>query len=58
MYSPKIREDLIPKLYQLAQKRRIPMTNLVSEILEDSLRSMETPTLIDQIMEKYEVPQL
>ena len=58
MYSPKIREDLIPKLYEVAKKRQIPMTHLVDEIIADWLRGIETPNLIDRIMERYEVPQL
>jgi hypothetical protein len=33
MYSPQIREDLIPPLYRLAKARRVPMTRLVSDIL-------------------------
>lgn len=37
MYSPKIREDLIPKIYQAAKAKRIKMTNLVNEILEEAL---------------------
>lgn len=37
MYSPKIREDLIPPLYRLAKARRVPMTRLVSDILAAAL---------------------
>jgi len=37
MYSPKIREDLIPKIYQMAKARGIKMTSLVNEILEKVL---------------------
>ncbi len=37
MYSPKIREDLIPKIYQVAKAKRIKMTTLVNEILEKVL---------------------
>ena len=33
MYSPKIRDDLIPKLYRLARQEGKPMTRLVDEIL-------------------------
>jgi hypothetical protein len=33
MYSPKIRDDLIPLLYRLAQQEGKPMTRLVYEIL-------------------------
>ncbi len=37
MYSPQIREDLIPPLYRLAKARRVPMTRLVSDILATAL---------------------
>jgi hypothetical protein len=37
MYSPQIREDLIPPLYRLAKARRVPMTRLVSDILAAAL---------------------
>lgn len=41
MYQPKIREDLIPRLYRLAHARRIPMTTLVSDLLEGALERLE-----------------
>ena len=41
MYQPKIREDLIPRLYCLARARGIPMTTLVSELLEGALERLE-----------------
>jgi predicted transcriptional regulator len=37
VYSPKIPERLIPRLYRLARARRQPMTTLVAEVLEDYL---------------------
>jgi hypothetical protein len=37
MYSPKIREDLIPRLYRAANAEGIPMTMLVNRILEKAL---------------------
>ena len=33
MYSPKLRDDLIPLLYRLARQEGKPMTRLVDEIL-------------------------
>ena len=33
MYSPNIRDDLIPLLYRLARQEGKPMTRLVDEIL-------------------------
>jgi len=41
MYSPKIREDLIERLYHLAKTRRVPMTRLVDELLETALDKIE-----------------
>ena len=38
MYSPKIREDLIPDLYHLAKAKGIPMTELVHNILSEALK--------------------
>ena len=37
MYSPKIREDLIPALFRLGVKERKPMTKVVDQILRDEL---------------------
>ena len=41
MYSPQIREDLIPPLYRLAKARRVPMTRLVSAILAAALAEVQ-----------------
>ena len=38
MYSPKIREDLIPKIYKAAKARKIKMTTLVNQILEKAIK--------------------
>ncbi len=38
MYSPKIKEDLIPVLYKLAKHEGKPMTRLLDEILRSELR--------------------
>lgn len=37
MYSPKIKEDLIPLLYKLAREKKKPMTKVVDEILRSNL---------------------
>ena len=37
MYSPQIRQDLIPRIHRLAPSRRIPMTQVVDEILRRAL---------------------
>jgi len=41
MYSPKIREDLIPKLYQIKQVQDgKPMTKIVDEILRPAVQKL------------------
>ena len=37
MYSPKIKEDLIPKIYQKAKAQGITMTSLVDKIIRIAL---------------------
>jgi len=37
MYSPKIEEDLITKLYQKAKVEGVPMTKLVDQIIREAL---------------------
>jgi hypothetical protein len=41
MYSPKINEELIPRLYRLRKLKKIPMTRLVNGILESALLELE-----------------
>jgi len=41
MYSPKIRDDLIPKIYQAAKKAEVPMTVWVNEAIEEALSNRE-----------------
>lgn len=41
MYSPKIDEKLIPRLYRIARARGVPMTVLVNRILRRSLAYLE-----------------
>ena len=41
MYSPRIDEALIPPLYRLAKARGIPMTRLVSGILQEALTNID-----------------
>lgn len=40
MYTPKISDDLIRRLYHLAKARGIPMTHLVNELLENALADL------------------
>lgn len=37
MYSPKIREDLIPKIYRAAKGAKVAMTKWVSQAIEKAL---------------------
>jgi len=41
MYSPKIDEDLIPRLYRLARERKVPMTRFVNEHLKTAIERLE-----------------
>jgi len=43
MYSPKIAEEHIPKLYYEAKRRKIPMTRLVNEIIAEKAESYPQP---------------
>ena len=45
MYSPKIDEELIPRLYRLRKLKKIPMTRLVNGILEKALQELEKEEL-------------
>ena len=48
MYSPKIREEYIPILYQIAKQKGIPMTHLVKEALDEYLNKPEINHLKNQ----------
>ena len=41
MYSPKIDEELIPRLYRLRKLKKIPMTRLVNDILRSVIPALE-----------------
>jgi hypothetical protein len=41
MYSPKIREDLIPRVYLEAKKAAVKMTVWVNAVIELSLRKID-----------------
>lgn len=40
MYSPKIRDELIPEIYRIVRARGIRMTTLVNRIIEKALDEM------------------
>ncbi len=56
MYSPKIREDLIPRIYRAAKEAKLPMTAWVSKTLEKSLPEVtsEQPQIPNERKENYE----
>lgn len=37
MYSPKIRDDLVPRIYRVAKSAKVPMTRWVNQVLERAL---------------------
>ncbi len=41
MYSPKIKPELIPRIYEIAKTRGIHMTTLVNDILRKALDEMK-----------------
>jgi len=43
MYSPKIKESLIPRVYRISKVERIPMTRWVNRTLEESLSKIIDP---------------
>ncbi len=48
MYSPKIPEPLIPRLYRLAKSQHRPMTRLVTDAVELYLIREETDPITPQ----------
>ncbi len=51
MYSPKIKEELIPVLFRVALAKKMPMTKLVNRIIEEYLEKNHQAELL-QIKEK------
>ncbi len=41
MYSPKIKEEYIKRLYLLAKARGVPMTQLVNKAIENYIKELE-----------------
>ena len=39
-YSPKIKDEYIPKLYRLAKAEHIPMTRLVNRLIAEGLKNV------------------
>lgn len=53
MYSPKIKTDLIPLLYRLAQEKQKTMTGIVDEILRPILIEFEERKAIPYCVSCY-----
>jgi predicted transcriptional regulator len=41
LYSPKLPDELVPRLWRLAQERKVPMTHLVRDAVVQYLRTEE-----------------
>lgn len=50
MYSPKIKEELVRKLYQHKQRYPKPMTDMVNEAVEQYLTNNGGPDVTDRTM--------
>ena len=48
MYSPKIREDLVPLLYRIRKWHRKPMTAVIDDILRPRVEQMHTQVIKEQ----------
>jgi len=53
MYSPKIQEDLIPKLYQLKEKTGKPMTKIVDDLLRQEIEKLLRQLYLTEDAAKY-----
>jgi len=49
MYSPKIREDLIPYLYRLSRHLGQPMTKTVNQFLEQAISHFKETGIFSEI---------
>ena len=54
MYSPKIRPDLIPRVYAEARRRGLAMTTWVNEVIERALTDNTQPTEQRKENDRYE----
>lgn len=55
MYSPKIKPELIPRIYETSKARDIHMTTLINEVLRKALDGMEGIENGQSIKSKKEV---
>jgi len=49
IYSPKIREDLIPYLYKLSRHTGVPMTRLASQFIEQAISHFKETGIFSEI---------
>lgn len=52
MYSPKVSEKLIPKIYKVARAKGVPMTKLVDGILKETLSKIRVETVPCEVKRK------
>lgn len=53
MYSPKIKEDLIPIIYQKAKEVKTPMTKIVDIILREHLQRTASTSQVNPSKASY-----
>ena len=56
MYSPRIREELVPFIYRAAKESKIPMTVWVNAALAKALELQETPEEGDAVRHPEDQP--
>ena len=57
MYSPKVDEKLIPRLYLLGKARNKPMTAIVNEMLKTALRKANIISEINAVKVRNELSE-
>ncbi len=59
MYSPKIKPELVPRIYEIAKARGTHMTTLVIEVLRKALDGMEvTETESNKQIQKGDIDEI
>jgi hypothetical protein len=56
VYSPRIREELVPFIYRAAKESKIPMTVWVNAALAKALKLQETPEEGDAVRHPEDQP--
>jgi hypothetical protein len=55
MYSPKIDDDIIRRLYRIGKHRQIPMTHLVNRILDEWITTWYTDEMVREVERDYQI---